>query len=424
MLRFESTIPDRLFLAVISLGLLARIVWSLFVPVEPVSGPAAYDALARTIAEHGVYGWTASEPTAFWAVGTSAVVAATYLAGVSGYAGVVALNLVAALVSMLLIWRLGEVWFDRPTALCATALFAAWPNLIFFTSIISSELYFIALTLLGLWFWERREGSFALNIAMSGLAFGLACYIRPLILLLPLVLVLASLPHGMAQTRRAALKALVATLIIVIVVSPWTYRNMQLFGRPVLVSTNFGPTLWMGNNPDTTGTYMSPPKWAEQLPELERSDKLGQAAKDYILSDIPGFVTRTLRKLVYLHAGETIGVTWNAAAIERGLGSSGVIALMVLSTGYWFAILAMALGGILLFFRQSAVAAMFHPAVISWAYFAAIPAVIVADQRYHMPATPFIALLAAVLLAKGLQSERAVSFVSRRSRGQHKGAQT
>lgn len=412
--------PVRSFhvLAITALGMLLRIVWATFVPVEPVSDPAAYDALARTLSEHGVYGWTPDEPGAFWAVGTSAIVAATYLAVGDSYIGVVALNLLAALASMLLVFRLGEIWFDRQTALVATACVALWPNLIVFTSILSSELIFIALTLLGLWFWERREGKPWLNMLLCGVAWGLACYVRPVILLLPVALVIASLPRGLPSVWSAVLKACAAIALVLVVISPWTYRNIQLFGQPVLVSTNFGPTLWMGNNPDTTGTYMHLPRPPTKLSEIERANELGRIAKDYILSDIPGFVIRTLRKAVIVHGGETIGITWNQAAIERGLGPASVVAMKAVASGYWFAMLIAALGGVVVLARHGFVTALFHPAFISWAYFAAIPSIIVADERYHMPATPFIALLAGsfiVFLLRRMPADFALPFFGRRN---------
>jgi SAM-dependent methyltransferase len=396
---YNAAVTDRHVTAIITVGMLLRLAWALLVPVEPVSDPAAYDAFARTLAKDHVYGWKATEPGAFWAVGTSAIVAATYLIVGDSYIGVVALNLLAAFVTMLLVFRLAELWFDRRTALLATACVAVWPNLIVFTTVLSSELYFIAFTLLGLWYWEKRDGRPWLNIVLCGVFWGLACYVRPVILLLPVALILPALTRGLPSVRVAGLKSVAAIALMLAVVSPWTYRNMQLFGEPVLVSTNFGPNLWMGNNPDSDGGYMSPPKWAEELSEIERSHALGEAAKTYILSDIPGFVVRTLRKAVMLHSRENIGITWNQAAIERGLGSTGVVAMKVIASGYWYLMLIAAVGGVVLLARHSVIGALFHPALIGWAYFTAVPAVIVADERYHMPATPFIAILAGSFIA-------------------------
>ena len=41
-----------------------------------------------------------------------------------------------------------------------------------------------------------------------------------------------------------------------------------------------------------------------------------------------------------------------------------------------------------------------HPA---WAYFTAVHAIIVAEDRYHMPATPFMTLLAGLAIAGALR---------------------
>jgi hypothetical protein len=42
--------------------------------------------------------------------------------------------------------------------------------------------------------------------------------------------------------------------------------------------------------------------------------------------------------------------------------------------------------------------AMTHPALAIWAYFTAVHAVIVIQDRYHFPATPMIGALAALAL--------------------------
>jgi len=399
MTQVGRAISERPLLAIVTLGMLLRVAWVLFVPVEPISDPAAYDQFAKTLSTHFVYGWSADKPSAFWAVGTSAIVAATYLVVGDSYIGVVALNLLASLVIMVFVFRLADLWFGRLAGLFATASVALWPNLIVFTSILSSELFFIALTLPGLWFWAKPDGRPWVNILLCGLFWGLACYVRSLFLLLPVALILPALVQGWPDIRNTALKSVAVIVVILAVLAPWTYRNMQLFGEPVLVSTNFGANLWMGNNPDSTGGYMRLPAWSETMSEVEQSRALGDAAKSYIRSDLPGFVVRTLRKWVMVHAHENIGIVWNQAAIERGLGSVAVTAMKVVASGYWYVMLLTAIGGAVLLARQGIIAALLHPTIICWGYFTAIPAVIASDVRYHMPASPFIAILAGSLVA-------------------------
>ena len=57
--------------------------------------------------------------------------------------------------------------------------------------------------------------------------------------------------------------------------------------------------------------------------------------------------------------------------------------------------------------REGLWAALTHPALAVWAYFTAVHAVIVIQDRYHLPATPMIASFAAVALIAVLPCSRA-----------------
>lgn len=381
----------RTALWIIVVGMIARLAWVLMFPVEPVSDGAAYEVLARTLVEHGVYGFSSTEPSAYWAVGTSAIVAVTYLIFGESNLGVVLTNLAASLVMLVLIYRLGTHYFGRLAGLCALAITALWPNLIMFTSVLSSELYFIALCCAGLLSWENR-GRGWIYIILCGLCWGAACYVRPVIVLLPFALALSSWGKW-RELAQAGASAIGVFLLILLLVSPWTYRNYQVFGEPVLVSTNFGPNLWMGNNPQTNGRYQELPSYTAGMGEVERSKRLGDEAISYIRESPLEFVWRTAYKTWILHAYETIGVAWNQNAIDQRFGPNGTFALKVISTAYWYGILVLALGAIAIGFRSSGFPSFFNPAILGWAYFTGLHAVIVVDDRYHMSAVPFIALL-------------------------------
>ncbi len=398
---------DRTLWRILAVGMTLRILWALLVPVVPISDSAAYASFARTLVEHGVYGWTADQPTAYWAVGPAAVTAATFLIfGIDNYTGVVILNLIAGAMTIVLVYRLAVIWYDTRTAQIAALLIALWPNLIFFSSTLASELWFIALTLAGLWFHERPDGRPWLNLLMCGVIWGLACYMRPVILLLPVALALVALPDGPRAWLRAGIRATVVVVLIVAVVAPWTMRNARIFGEPVMVSTNFGPNFWMGNNPQSNGGYMPLPDRVGGMSEPERARLLKEEAKAYIQSDPGAFVLRTLQKVVKLHTRETIGIVWNQEFLQDRIGGAGMLVLKLLSTGYWLALLALALVAIGLRFLQSPLHALFHPAIAAWAYFTALHAIIVVEDRYHMPSSPFIALLAASTLAHFLPLQR------------------
>lgn len=384
---------------VICAGMALRVIWALVIPVEPVSDSFAYDTFARNIWQHGVYGWTPDNPSAYWAVGTSAIVAATYAVLGDTYLGVVTLNLLASLVTLVLTWRVGRIFFGDQAAFWATVIVAFWPNLIFFTSVLSSELYFIAMVLAGTYFWVRPEGNRWVNLLICGVIWGLACYLRPVVLLYPAALVIAALSQGLRETGIAVIKGGVAIAMILLIVSPWTMRNEAVLGKAYTVSSNFGPNLWMGNNPDSTGGYMPLPPETKEMTEVEREEYLGKLAKAYIREDIPRFVRESLGRIVTLHNRETIGVVWNEAQLTARIGETGIRLTKALATGYWFVLLALALAGLAVLLARLHLGALFHPVFGSWAYFTAVHAIIVVEDRYHMPSSPFIALLAGVSVA-------------------------
>ena len=282
----------------------------------------------------------------------------------------------------------------------AALLLAVWPTLIQFTTVLASEVHFIALSLSAIAAWQVAVARGPRGgwpwLVLAGLILGAATYIRPIALLIPATLALAALLRFARPRGRTVLwpvtMAVLATVIVIAVVSPWSMRNERLFGEPVFMSTNFWPNFWMGNRAGTNGEYMPLPDWVDTMTETERSDALREIALAEVTASPAGFVWRTAWKAVRLHRGETIGVHWNHGVLGTGGLATG---LKLLSAGYWFAVLAAGLAGLGLFAARAGLwVAITAPAFALWAYYTAIHAIIVVGDRYHMPAIPMIALFA------------------------------
>lgn len=404
----------RLYWLILAIGLGLRLIWALAVPVIPSSDSWAYHQFALNIAEHGVYGWAPDKPTAYWAVGTSAAIAFTYLF-TDGFTGVIILNLLAGLMILTLTHHLAARWFGATVGLIAMALIAVWPNLIVFTTVVSSELFFIALTLAGLFFWQRPVGSPMANLILCGVIWAIAGYVRPVILLAPVALTLVDLPRGPRQFVETGLQAGIVIFLILLINMPWTYRNAQVMGAPAMVSTNFGPNLWMGNNPDSKGGYMRLPRETWPMSEIEREEYLKEEAKRFIIENPGQSLVLLGKKLVRLNARETIGVVWNSEALTPRIGESGVNFLKLAATGYWYLLLLGGFAGIAtLVIREGWLKAFFNPPVALWGYFTSLHAVVVAEDRYHMPSSAFVAIMAAVALA-GLMNRRSANDLQERA---------
>jgi len=304
-------------------------------------------------------------------------------------------------------------WFGKQQAIVTGLLLALWPGQIYFVTILASELIFTLLIIGAYAIWQLKKTGVYWRAVFIGIILGVACYIRPVAVLIPLLI---GFDHYIKdkQLMKAVSVTAISTILIVLCTLPWIARNVDLFGGPVFVSTNGGTVLWMGNNPLTTGKYMPMPKEAKQLTnELERDKFLGGLAKEYILDNPGKFIVRTLHKAVMLYKSETIGVVWNAKGITQKFGKSFVMIFKVLGQGYWLLMLFGAVAGIILLIRSSRWSGVFHPALVMIVYFTAIYAVILVQDRYHYPVVPFMAIFAAVAITNIRYVQTRLSMIIR-----------
>lgn len=388
-------VRDLIWILLVALGL--RMIWAWSIPVMPVSDGAAYDAFARTLVEHGVFGWTAAEPTAFWPPGTTFIHAALYWMFGVNYLPIVAVNIGLSLGLIVISARLGARFWGPRVAMLTAWILALWPTLVMYPTILASELPFLVLTLLSLDVWTNEKIRPIHKGWIVGLLLGFAALVRPQALLLPLLFAFCSLARAdMAWAAiRSQFRLLISVgVVMAIVIAPWTWRNFQLYGEPVLISTNGGITFWMGNTPGTDGSYMIVPKEFDELPENERARVLGQQAREYIRQDPVGFLTRAVRKVVILYTNESVGVGWNVDGIRQALGEPWVHILKRFTQVTWALILALALVGFWASIRQQGFfRTLTSPITLSILYFTAIHSVVVSQERYHLAFAGQLAIL-------------------------------
>lgn len=384
--------------AVLVVALVLRVSWGALVPVIPVSDSKAYEILAHTLTEHGVYGWSASQPSAYWPPGTSAVYAGLYWVFGKSSTSIVVLNIFLSIgIVSLTIW-LGCRFFNKTVGILAGVLMAIWPSEVAYVTVLASELPFTFFVLLGGAAWFSPQFPKSVRAVSSGLAFAAATYFRPIALLLPVVLWLSALPKW--QKLYDWLPVMLLALgIIVVAVTPWSVRNAKVFGHFVPMSTADGANLWAGNNANADGYFMPLPASIQGLSESDQDKALGEEALRYIRDNPGPFIVRSLKKAVFLHVRETTAVTWNTEGIKQRLGENALFPLKLITQGFWTGVLLFALGGIAILVRRRGIMrAITNPTVLIWIYFTAVYSIFVAADRYHFPSHPFISMLAAIAI--------------------------
>jgi 4-amino-4-deoxy-L-arabinose transferase-like glycosyltransferase len=382
---------------IIGLGVALRLIWATFVSVEPVSDSFAYFSFATNIAAGNGYSWASGSPTTYWAVGPSAYYAFFHLFLEDGMAVVVA-NLIAAIAGLFSIFFVGFRYYGSHAGLLAAFLFAIWPTSIMFTTVYNSEMLFAPLVLAALWVAGKANLGLG-GWAVIGTIFALAALVRPVAILFPLVYGLSIMARSGQFTRVLAGVAF-ACLVMAVCIAPWTLRNYQVTNEFILISTNGGTNLWMGNNPSSDGTYQKLPDRVRGLSEFERNKLLGSEAKKYILDQPGAFVQRTSVKFLKLHRSETIGVAWNEKGMKSGpFGSLGILLKGTGSLFWWTTIVGAVAGLVIMVCKHGLWRSMFHPIIISACYLIAVQSVVVSQDRYHLQWSPHYILLTAYSLS-------------------------
>ncbi|MGH1487474.1 MAG: ArnT family glycosyltransferase [Cellvibrionaceae bacterium] len=378
------------------MAVILRIVWALLVPVIPLSDSWAYDMFAQNIWQFGTYGWEGDKPTSYWPVGTSAIYSLFYMVFGHVYWPIIIFNILCTIAIIIYTRLLCDCFFDdKRIGFYVSIAIALWPTLIFYTTVLASELPYMAFLTAAFFYFVSLNNSVIKLGIVSGILFAISYYIRPLAII-PLAIGVFYLFIHLNNKRVVILRSLISIIILVIAVAPWAYRNYQLYDAYVPMSTNGGATLWMGNQAhDTNGGYVPTPKNMAHLDEHTRNQLLKQEAIDYIKEEPVAFVFRTINKFIKFHLTETIGVTWNEQGISESFGEGALKPLKVVSQLYWSTVLLFALCGILLFIKNKGFwVTAFHPFILLWASTAAIHSLIVAQDRYHIPVVPLVAAFA------------------------------
>jgi 4-amino-4-deoxy-L-arabinose transferase-like glycosyltransferase len=392
----------RHLLAILGVAFLARLLWAALLPVIPVSDCFAYHTFAFNLVHHGVYGWNAQEPSAIWPPGTSVAYALVYAVFGAGPWQIKCFNIAVGILIVLLTIELGTRWFNRKVGIIAGLLVGSWPVFIEYTTIIGSEPLFTAALLAILLLFDRilsDEKHFKWLAAGLGVLIGLTSLLRPPALLFPGLFAFVFLIQKRQIISSLKLLAIVGAFSL-LVIAPWSARNYTLFGQFVAISTSGGMNLWMGNNPATTGEYQLPPA-LDGVNEAQRDRILGNEATSYIEQAPVAFVMRSAVKAVRLYERETIGVWWNAQGIYGAFGSLGSLAIKVASQAFWAGALALFVMGCYFLFRQQGLASFAsHPGIATLVYFTLIYAIIVIQDRYHIPTDPIMAIFGAYAICR------------------------
>jgi 4-amino-4-deoxy-L-arabinose transferase-like glycosyltransferase len=273
----------------------------------------SYDLLAHRVATgHGFtfpvhwYPWVEPDvPTSYYSGAMVLHLALIYR--LFGYHPLIARVLYAILGTAIcyLVYLLGKRLFGRSAGLVAAGLASIYTYLVLYSATLLTETPFILCLLASLNLYydlvEQRSTSklFLFGASLAGMVlFRMASSVAIVALLLFLYLSTRKRTPRLSWSH-----LLIPVTLIVLAVAPWTIRNYSLYGRFMLLESQFGHVLWNSNHPDR-GDSFGDVGWVAPIPDdlagLNEADltyELLRRARANIVNDPGRYLRLTLSRV-------------------------------------------------------------------------------------------------------------------------------
>jgi len=393
---------------ILLLALATRVTWLVFVHPNPNDGRFDDTVWYRNAAHFVAAGlgyanpyW--GTPTAQWPPGYPVFLGAVYKAFGEGLAQIYAANVVLAMITAVIVYAIGLQLFDRRVALIGGVAVAVWPGQVYFSSLALSEGLFTALftlTVLVLLLVPRAgawRGALVIAFGVAALAAGLT---RGQGLMLLAIAPVAWRLCGLSWQRSIAW-GMLAAAVAGVLLAPWVVRNQRVLGSPVIIATNFGGNLWLGNHAGSNGRMQTdvpiplPDRTGLTQQEYEvNGDRLQlRKALDYIKGHPLDEVRLAGLKTRALYESDATALDWNSAYDDSFYEGSWNSWLRNLANGFWFA--ALGLMGIGLVAERQRLRGPLAVLPLTLLLWTAVHMVFFGDSRFHYPVVFVVALFGA-----------------------------
>ena len=379
---------------VLSVGVVLRLLWVGIYPAMPASDGATYLGLAGQLSRGEPYGGTGWR--AYWPPGFPFLLAPLVSLFGAERSMIIGLNLALFVGTSLTVYGLGRAVGGEACGRMAAAVLAIWPTHIAFTGVPEKEVPLILIiSLIFLLLYARPAHPKRLAFP-AGLLLGFGTLMQPALILLPSAVILADL-LGRLSIRTILLRLALILAGMALVISPWTFRNYQVFDQFVLISTNGGSVLYRANNPLATGGYTRTGEVdLSQYGELEANSLGFKLGMEWIRENPLPFLRLAVEKQILFLGDDSTGVY---TSLRRG-GldvSEPIYAIWKgLANAYWILLWAMILLSAWRWaMNRDSRPLLLLPMTLAFLYFYSLHSIVESGGKYHLSVLGLLAIIAA-----------------------------
>lgn len=409
-------------------GIIVRIAVALYVGADGVYYGDPYPELAQALAsgqgyvgvENSPHFPVPGQPTAYFPPVWPFLLASLFRLFGQSVAFALALTTLMGIGLVFVVWGITRSILGEGMALVGANITMWHPAGILFPFSLGSDLLFALLSGLVLWLGLKaldgmQKDDLTPKVVWPlalGLAGGLAALTRGY----GLVFYLVTLAIVVVMARRRWTQVLMSLTVCLvgcgIVLGPWIVRNASQLSSPVVVSTNGGVNLWIGNHAGSNLKYQGPPvppgysqDMLASITEPERDAIYRKAALEWIGDNPAQFVVNGVKKVVLVYATDFSPLSGVYSNNPQILNFWAFLILAALLNGFYWLLLILAFVGLglLIHTKNLGFGALLasSPLLIG-----AVAFVFFAEGRFHWAAIPSLVPLAVVAIAWRVSSNR------------------
>ena len=409
----------RLLWGIVAIAFGLRLAWALYARAEPPvewyrSGDQySYYYYGSEIAQgRGYLSYISGEATAYYPIGYPAILGALYFVVLNSpvpdnlLLATTLFHVVLGTATVGLVFLVGRAVGGARAGLAAAAVLAVWPNAVFLGPTLLLEPTFMFLTMAAVALAVTHDWSQGLpsrpRLLLLGGVLGASVLVRPFSIWLLLGLLLAARVSG-AAWRRAVATAAVPLVVVVLMMVPWTVRNLGAMDAFVPSSTNMGDTLCLDRWAGATGGFRVADHEGcvdPSLPEVPRNAGNTRKAVGFVVRHPQLEARQILRRGHQMMAEDHFGLDEvNNLGGDDPLSPGELGRLVPIADRYWYGVLLGAgVGAVLLIRSRRRRPAIVLMGTTGLGLFA-VPLLLWGNPRFHAPLMPFLAVAAGVAVA-------------------------
>lgn len=224
------------------------------------------------------------------------------------------------LVTIFLVYAIARRPFGRTAGLTAALLAAVYPINVYYEAELLLDPLFTLLLLAALHrFLIWRTAPTRLNLLLTGVLLGLAAITRPTVLVTAVILV-AWLLIGKSELKTRLSNAVVMLAGLGIVILPIFARNLVVAGDPVLIASQGGINLYLGNNDSADGVSSAMPEPLGNIWRLRDISYLAEKAEGRSLKpgEISSYWQQQARDWVLSNPAKAAGLYFKKLRLSIG----------------------------------------------------------------------------------------------------------